>query len=205
MLHVYEDQLSGFELKGNLKEDVYRFLVHGKCPKTAEHCMKVGEEAGRLARIVGTDPAAAEAAGYLHDVSAVYPNDRRIPIAIQLGIDVLPEEEVFPLIVHQKISKAMAEHIFGIKDVSILNAVGCHTTLKAHSSLLDKVLFVADKIEWDQQGTPPYITELLAQLDISLDHAAFAYIDYLCQRKETLKVVHPWLRDAHEELKRQLF
>ncbi|CAG7643650.1 hypothetical protein PAESOLCIP111_04518 [Paenibacillus solanacearum] len=204
MLHVYEDQLNGFERTGNLKEDVYWFLVHGKCPKTAEHCMKVGAEAGRIARLAGADPAAAEAAGYLHDISAVYPNDRRIAVALQLGIEVLPEEEAFPLIVHQKISRAMAEHIFGVTDASILDAVGCHTTLRAHSSLFDKVLFVADKIEWDQQGTPPYITELLAQLDVSLDHAAFAYIDYLWQRRDTLKVVHPWLREAHAELKRQL-
>lgn len=65
---------------------------------------------------------------------------------------------------------------------------------------LDKVVFVADKIEWDQSGTPPYLHELLPALDRSLDHAVFVYLDFLWQQRETLRVVHPWLRDAHQEL-----
>lgn len=35
----------------------------------------------------------------------------------------------------------------------------------------------------------------------SLEHAAFAYISYLWDRKDTLKVLHPWLEDAYWQLK----
>jgi len=83
----------------------------------------------------------------------------------------------------------------------MLNAIGCHTTLKSSSTLLDQVLFVADKISWDQSGVPPYINELNRNLEESLTHGAFAYINFLWERKDTLKVIHPWLRDAYEELK----
>ncbi|WP_199925001.1 hypothetical protein [Paenibacillus sp. IHBB 10380] len=117
-----------------------------------------------------------------------------------LQIDILPEEELFPMIIHQKISKVMARNIFGITDVEILDAVGCHTTLRANATLLDHVLFVADKIAWDQSGVPPYIEVLNRHLKKSLTHASFAYINYLWERKETLKVVHPWLKEAYEEL-----
>lgn len=98
----------------------------------------------------------------------------------------------------------MAEDLFKITEPEILSAVGCHTTLRSKASLLDKVLFVADKLEWDQTGIPPYLEEVTDQLQISLDHAAFEYIQYLWNRRELLKVVHPWLRDAYDELRDSL-
>ena|GEM_PF-3074165 len=67
--------------------------------------------------------------------------------------------------------------------------------------MLDQVLFVADKISWDQKGTPPYLNELKKNLQESITHGAFTYINYLWERKETLKVIHPWLADAYEELR----
>lgn len=38
-------------------------------------------------------------------------------------------------------------------------------------------------------------------IEKSLEHAAFAYISFLWERKETLKVIHPWLKDAYWQLK----
>jgi len=104
------------------------------------------------------------------------------------------------MIIHQKISEIMARDIFGIKDNEILEAIGCHTTLRANSTMLDQVVFVAGKIAWDQNGIPPYINRLTEQLNISLMHGAFAYINYLWDRKETLKVIHPWFKAAYEDL-----
>lgn len=60
---------------------------------------------------------------------------------------------------------------------------------------------VADKIAWDQEGEPPFAEKLHKSLKHSLRHAAFTYINYLWERKDSLKVIHPWLRDAYEELK----
>ncbi|WCF08650.1 bis(5'-nucleosyl)-tetraphosphatase (symmetrical) YqeK [Paenibacillus thiaminolyticus] len=185
---------------GDLREDVYRFLVRNGCPRTAEHCMKVGEEARRLAVRFGLDSQAAEYGGYLHDISAVYPNHARVPVSRSLGIEVLPEEEAFPMIVHQKLSRQMARELFHVSEQDILDAVGCHTTLRKQATMIDKVLFVADKIEWDQEGVPPYLKQMEEALVISLEHASYAYINYLWQRRDTLKVLHPWLRDAYYDL-----
>ncbi|BFH66118.1 haloacid dehalogenase [Paenibacillus dendritiformis] len=187
-------------LSGDLGKDVYRFLVRNGCPRTAEHCMRVGEEARRLAERFGLDSQAAEYAGYLHDISAVYPNNVRVPLSRSLGIEVLPEEEAFPMIVHQKLSRQMARDLFHVTDPDILDAVGCHTTLRKQATMIDKVLFVADKIEWDQEGTPPYLEQVEQALEISLEHASYAYVNYLWERRDTLKVLHPWLRDAYYEL-----
>ena len=204
-MHVmFEKLLLGIELTGDLKSDVSAFLTGNGCPATALHSMEVGEEARITALRFGGDPQAAEAAGWLHDISAVFAADTRVEVARLLQVEVLPEEEQFPMIIHQKLSRVMAEDIFGICDTEILNAVGCHTTLRAGSSHLDRILFVADKIAWDQAGTPPYLDRLHAELERSLDHGAYAYISYLWERRDTLRVIHPWLREAHGELERAL-
>jgi predicted HD superfamily hydrolase involved in NAD metabolism len=201
---ILQKLLQGIHLSGDLKSDVCTFLTTNGCPHTAAHSIEVGEEARTTAVRFGGDPQAAEKAGWLHDISAVFPADTRVEAARLMHVQVLPEEEQFPMIIHQKLSRVMAEDIFGIRDPAILDAVGCHTTLRAGSSQLDRILFVADKIAWDQPGIPPYLTELQAGLEHSLDHAAFAYLSYLWERRDTLRVIHPWLRDAYAELEQIL-
>ena len=51
------------------------------------------------------------------------------------------------------------------------------------------------------KGTPPYLIEI-KKLGKSLEKAAFVYISYLWERKDTLKVIHPWLEEAYWDLKR---
>ena len=108
----------------------------GQTPLTARElksrfdaALSVAAEAGRIAALVGADLDAAEVAGWLHDVSVIIPSEQRAVIAEQLGIDVLPEEAIFPMIIHQKLSAVLAREIFQIEDAAILSAVGCHTTL----------------------------------------------------------------------------
>ncbi|WP_054957248.1 bis(5'-nucleosyl)-tetraphosphatase (symmetrical) YqeK [Paenibacillus dakarensis] len=198
---ILKELTSKINFTNDLKQDITTFLSINRCPKTAQHCVEVGSEARKIAERFNADPAEAEIAGWLHDISAVFPNEQRIAAAKELQIDILPEEEAFPMIIHQKISRVMAQDIFKITNIEILDAVGCHTTLRANSTKLDQVLFVADKIAWDQTGEPPYIQELNRGLELSLTHGAYSYIHYLWQRKESLKVIHSWLREAYEEFR----
>lgn len=198
---MLESLRRGYCPTGNLAADVPAFLnLHG-CPTTAAHCADVAAEARRIAARVGVDVDQAENAGWLHDVSVVFPAAERATIARQLGLDVLPEEDAFPMIIHQKLSVVLSREIFGVTDAAVLSAVGCHTTLKPDASLLDKVVFVADKIAWDQAGDPPFLADLLAALAESIDQAALAYLQYLWDRRDTLRVVHPWMRAAYWQLK----
>ena len=179
--------------------DVTALLAHHGRAGTIGHSVRVAAEARRLALLWGEDAASAETAGWLHDVSAIVPMDRRIRLAEDLGLDVLPEERAFPMIIHQKLSAAIAQALFDVTDPAILSAIGCHTTLKVDASWLDKIIFVADKIQWDQPGDPPYLSAIAAAVEHSLDQAAFAYMDYLWQRRATLPVVHPWLVQAYHQ------
>lgn len=189
----------GITFSGNVRTDAVTFLRHHGNPLTAGHSARVAAEAERIATRFDADSTAAGVAGWLHDISAVVPNGDRIALAEALAIPVLPEERTLPMIIHQKLSTAFAHDLFGVNDGSILSAIGCHTTLKAGASLLDKVVFVADKVAWDQPGDPPYLDAIMTALARSLDDAAFCYINFLWQRRESLAVVHPWLVEAYNQ------
>ena len=81
--------VQGVELAGDVRADMTRLLTRHGYPKTVGHCVRVAAEAKRLAARFGQDEAQAEIAGWLHDVSAVIPLERRVTLAQQLGIEVL--------------------------------------------------------------------------------------------------------------------
>jgi predicted HD superfamily hydrolase involved in NAD metabolism len=152
-----------------------------------------GHDSQHLARL-------AEQAGWLHDISAVIPTEQRLGAAHQWAMPVLPEEEAFPMLLHQGLSAVMARRWFGIQDEGVLSAIGCHTTLRPGASRLDKIVFIADKLAWDQPGTPPYLPGLRSGLEISLDTAALLYLDDL--EKRLSRPLHPWAAAALAELRR---
>lgn len=183
-----------------LKQEIETFLLEKECYATYNHCITVGDYAEEIGHefLNEAEREQVRIAGYLHDISAIYPNNERIFVAEDMKIELFKEERQFPMIIHQKISRIMAQREFGIQDEKILSAISCHTTLKKKFSKVDLVLFVADKIRWDQEGQPPYLKEITQALNYSFEAAAFSYIDYIL--KSDIKVIHPWLLEAYEFL-----
>ena len=112
----------------------------------------------------------------------------------------MSEEIQYPMIIHLKLSVLFAREAFGVTDNEILSAIGRHKTLKAEPTLVDKVVFLADKIAWYQDGSPPYFSKVGKAIDESLDVAVLEYLNHLWERRSQLKVIHPWLIDAREYL-----
>ena len=194
-----------FVFTGDIRADMQIFLRMNGCPATAEHCLQVAEAARSTAMRFGVDPGQAEAAGWLHDISAVVPHEARLAAATALGLEVLPEEAAYPMILHQKLSAVIAREVFGVEDAAVLSAIGCHTTLKRSTSRLDLVVFVADKLAWDGgvgEANPggPFHAMVVQGLERSLEEGALAYLEYLWERRDTLRVLHPWVEEAYAEL-----
>ncbi len=131
-----------------LKQEIKTFLLEKECYATYNHCITVGDYAEEIGHefLNEAEREQVKIAGYLHDISAIYPNNERIFVAEDMKIELFKEERQFPMIIHQKISRIMAQREFGIQDEKILSAISCHTTLKKKFSKVDLVLFVADKI-----------------------------------------------------------
>ncbi|KYC83834.1 hypothetical protein CHCC15075_4057 [Bacillus licheniformis] len=126
--------IEGIEMEvrctGDVCSDALEFLRRHNHEKTAEHSIRVKQAAERLANRFHVPAQKAGIAGMMHDIRGVIPNEKRIAAAEALGIDILPEERIFPMIIHQKLSKVMARDLFQVADEDILNAIECHTTLK---------------------------------------------------------------------------
>jgi HD superfamily phosphohydrolase YqeK len=194
------DFRTGFEPSGNTAEDVFAFLsLHGRV-KTAHHCAAVAAAAGEIARSFDVPVDLAVQAGWLHDVSSVWRNEERLAVSEALGLEILPEERAAPFILHQKLSVVLAVEVFSVSDPGVLSAIGCHTTLKSGASVLDQVVFVADKLAWDQPGEAPYHSEMKVALTTSLKDACRVYLCYLWSQRSSLAVLHPWTLAAIKDL-----
>jgi len=157
--------------------------------------MNVSTKAIELAGQFKLDADKLETSAYLHDISVVVPRDKYVDICNVYNIEVIDLEKNLPILLHQKVSKIIAEEIFNINDKDILSAISCHTTLKANPSKYDMTLFIADKLMWDQDGVPPYYDVVADALNQSLHKACLVYIDYVMDNGMIL-VPHPELVTA---------
>lgn len=185
-------------LTGSLEEDIIEFLITRGYPDIAQHSKHVAKIAVSLAARFRVDVEQARLAGLLHDVGRVITDDQKVEACHQASISVLPEELEYVGILHQKLAPVLAREVFGCNDETVLTSIGCHTTLRAKATDLDKVLFLADKLSWEDTEFA-FQSAIVNALDTSLDAAAVAYIEWVLASKP--RVVHPWLREGYESLR----
>lgn len=168
------------------------------------HAYGVGKVAFELALKFNIDPETAFIAGSLHDLGGAIPDSDRVEVAESLGIELFEEEREVPMLVHAKQGDYFAQTLFEIENPDVLDSILYHTTCIDNASTLVKIIFLADKIQWDRNETPPYLKGLLNALDHSLDEACRYFIKWLWNSE--LYVVHPFLaRSYGYYLKKQCF
>lgn len=97
-------------------------------PNLYSHCISTMEEAERLALHYGVSTEKAKIAGLLHDCGK----------KMSKGIDNMT---------HAKLGAELAKNVYNVHDEEILNAIMYHTTGRENMTKLDKIIFIADKIE----------------------------------------------------------
>lgn len=173
--------------------------LHNNKTHTLEHVEEVAETAIWLARIHGLDVKKVRLAALLHDISAIITPQEMYDLAVARELEIDPAEEKYHFLLHQRISKIIANENFGIRDPDILDAIECHTTLKKNANKYEKVIFIADKISWDQKGLPPYYDALKSMVTESLDAACLYFIKYQFDNN-LLLMPHRWIIEAYENL-----
>lgn len=99
------------------------------------HCANTAVFAARYATLAGVSAQKAFFAGLLHDC------------AKERAVTCEGYPTGSPAVVHQYMGAEIAEEEYGITDPEILSAIACHTTGKPAMSALDKLIYVADKLE----------------------------------------------------------
>lgn len=119
-------------------------------------------------------------------------NKKLLKYMIEHNLFIDAAEKKYPFLLHQRISRLLAKTFFKIDDETILSAIECHSTLKPNPSQYDMALFIADKLSWDQEGTPPFYDIVSKSLSISLEKACLTYINYIIDNNMILHP-HSWL------------
>lgn len=185
----------------NIAQEAGELLLSCGKPNTWRHVQAVEEACAQLARRFGLDEEQCRLAGILHDISAVMPAAEMLRYARDNDMPLDAAEINHPFLLHQRISALVAQQCFAVQDAAVLNAIACHTTLRANASDVDMALFLADKIAWDQPGEPPFLDVVNAALLQSLKHGCRVYINYvmdngmILQPHADLLAARKWLNE----------
>lgn len=128
-------------------EELIKWLKVNLSEERFEHSIGTAECARDLAEKFSLDSEKAYIAGLLHDCAKCFSNEKLTEI-IETGMSVDPVEKMSPKTLHAPVSSYIARHEFGVEDEEILSAVRWHTLGKLNMSDFEKVIYLADKIEY---------------------------------------------------------
>jgi len=157
------------EVKGHLTE---KRFYHSQC---------VAECAAELAARYGADVGKARLAGILHDIMKDTDAGEQLKIMEQFGIMLTEAQRHSTKLWHALSGAAYIEHVLGVGDREIVDAVACHTGGKSGMGLLDKVLFVADYISADRDY--PGVERMRELAGSSLEEAIVEGVAFTVQEK----------------------
>lgn len=163
-----------------------------------EHNLRVAELSKRMAKKFGADPEKAKIAGLVHDLA--YPRTAELlNLARNYGIEYSSIEENAPILLHGPVGATMLPEVLGIDDKEIKLAVWWHTTCREGATTLEKIVFLADKIEFGMNWEGVEEVRKAAQED--LNKACLKYFDLaIPQQIKQGFALHPALIAARNEM-----
>ena len=140
-----------------------------------EHSVNTSKIARKLAIKYDYDADKAEVAGLLHDCAKDL--DYKILEKIVLEYNIKLDEIVqkIPKLLHPLAGVVIAKKEFNIQDPVILKAIKTHSTGAAQMSLLDKIIYLSDKIEPLRNMSG--VEEVRKMAEIDLDRATLMALD----------------------------
>lgn len=112
-----------------------------------EHSVNTSKVARRLAIKYNYNADKAEVSGLLHDCAKDLDCKSLEKMVLKYSIELDEIIQKIPKLLHPLVGAAIAKKEFNIQDPVILKAIKAHSTGAAQMSLLDKIIYLSDKIE----------------------------------------------------------
>ncbi len=175
--------------------------VGGLPPDLRDHVLRVVDEARRLARAHGVDEERATIAALGHDLMRDHSPAELLRHAETSGLVVSAVERSQPVLLHGPLSARAMNERFGVSDADALAAASHHTTARAGMSALERLIFVADKIELEKAAVDPALARARELAPDSLDAALRVILDrQIARAVERGWPLHPDTMAARNEL-----
>jgi predicted HD superfamily hydrolase involved in NAD metabolism len=173
-----------------------------------DHVLRVEVEAEKLARLHDVDPLRARMAALGHDLVRHKRPDELLALAQQYAVETDAVERATPILVHGPIAARILVRDYALADADILAGIDCHTTARPGMAPLEKVLFIADKVEPEKLEHNPVWREVYdLAFDASkapgqgLDRALRRFLDlHIVASVERGWLVHQRSIDARNEI-----
>jgi len=123
------------KLKNMLSEERWRHSVNSS---------KIAYE---LALKHGVNPKKAEIAGLLHDCAKDMEFEKLKKMVLKYNIKTNFDIDKIPKLLHSFVGEFVAREEFNIQDLEILQAIRMHSTGGYRMTVLDKIVYLSDKIE----------------------------------------------------------
>ncbi len=176
-------------------QDLERQLWPLLTGKRLLHSLNVMNYALHLARLHQAPLEDTGTAALLHDCAKCLPENEQIDLARKTGDDALLD----PALAHGPAGAWMAGHRFGIDNPVVLKAIHYHTTGCARMSLVDKIIFIADKVE--PARTYEHLAQIRRLAEIDLDQALWICLQEIGSFLDREKLPrHPYTQDALSDL-----
>ena len=170
-------------------------------PGLRDHVLRVVREARRLALRNSVDEDRATLAALGHDLARGHTSADLLLQAEAAGLTPSDIERAQPILLHGPLSARLMAERFGIDDADVLAAARYHTTARAGMSALERVIYVADKIEPEKARREPALADARRLADSDLDAALRCLLDYQVSRAvERGWPLHPETVAARNEL-----
>jgi nicotinate-nucleotide adenylyltransferase len=156
-----------------------------------------------LAARYGVDPEKARLAALLHDCAKVGKAEQ-LRLAETLGVDVSEYLKISVSIIHGPVGAELARQTYGVTDPEVLDAIRYHTLTRVGMTALEKLVYLADKIEYtrDYEELPA----LRAAAERGLDEGVLACMEAGLREitEEKNAKLHPALLEAMAHIKKHL-
>lgn len=159
------------------------------------HTLNTGLLSAYLAKCHGGDIDKALIAGAVHDCAKELPVEEQAKLARIRSGNLFTEEKLL----HSPAGAVFYADAFDVDDTEILDAITYHTTGRGDMTLLDKIVFLADKIEPSRTYTDLSLMRKLAPSD--LDGAAKLCLESVVDKfRKKGRPVHPLTEDFMKSL-----
>lgn len=187
-------------------EEAKEWLAQRLSPQRFEHSLGAYEKAVELAekfKLPTLQREQAAVAGLLHDAAKLMTPDELLAYCQRHHITVDEIDRQTPQTLHPFVGAHIIQEAFQVHDPEILNAIRYHTTGRAGMSAVEKLVYIADKIEGNTRN-PLYVKKMTEQLDFkkpeSLDLTMLYILDstiaFILEKRQ---ILHPRTVEARND------
>ncbi|MBF4691516.1 HD domain-containing protein [Fusibacter ferrireducens] len=188
----------------SLMENIKSYYEKFDMSSVYDHTLDVVQQVDMIKNLEDDIRAKCVTAALLHDLGRVVAKNDIVNFCTRNGKIVSSNELNYLGILHQFASRIIAHQVFKIEDLDILESIECHTTLKKNPSIIDKIVFLSDKLSWKEKEHIDLIQEMKNRYEHSLDEAIFYYLESVHKQRDELACYHEWTDDAYNYFKEEI-